>query len=86
MNNLVMVDFAGKDRRSVNAMLRGRGDGREKAWLKFEGLHGSQMSQADLHAAYRAASRKRDQSKMRSALGVVKKALTVTMLVALVAT
>lgn len=86
MKNLVMVDFAGSDRRSVNAMLRGRGDGREKAWLKFEGLHGAQMTQAEMQAAFRSASRKRDQSKMRSALSMVKKALTVGVVVALVAT
>ena len=31
-----MVDYAKQDPRSVAAMLRGRGDGRERLWLKFE--------------------------------------------------
>lgn len=33
--NLIMVDFAGKDSRSVAAMLRGRGDGRERRFVDF---------------------------------------------------
>ena len=31
----LMVDYAEQDPRSVPAMLRGRGDGRERLWLKF---------------------------------------------------
>ena len=31
----LMVDYAKQDPRSVPAMLRGRGDGRERLWLKF---------------------------------------------------
>lgn len=86
MKNLVMVDFAVNDSRSVGAMLRGRGDGREKAWVKFEGLHGAQMSQVELQKAFRAASRNRDKSKMHAALASVKKTLAVVLAVALVAT
>ncbi len=33
---LHMQDFAHRDRRSVSAMLRGRGDGRERPYLEFE--------------------------------------------------
>jgi len=33
--SLKMVDYACHDRRSVPAMLRGRGDGREKKYLRF---------------------------------------------------
>ena len=31
----LMVDYAEQDPRSVAAMLRGHGDGRERLWLKF---------------------------------------------------
>lgn len=34
-NTLKMVDFSLADNRSAGAMLRGYGDGREKAWEKF---------------------------------------------------
>lgn len=34
--NLIMIDHASKDDRSVKAMLLGNGDGRENIWLKFE--------------------------------------------------
>lgn len=34
-SNLVMVDFAARDPRSVSAGLRGNGDGREVVWEKF---------------------------------------------------
>jgi hypothetical protein len=34
--NLSMVDFAILDPRSISAMLRNIGDGREQVWLKFE--------------------------------------------------
>lgn len=34
--NLIMIDHASKDVRSVKAMLQGNGDGRENVWLDFE--------------------------------------------------
>jgi hypothetical protein len=34
--NLMMVEHAPNDSRSVSAMLKGKGDGRELAWLSFE--------------------------------------------------
>lgn len=34
--NLIMVEDAASDCRSASAMLRGKGDGRERAWLNFE--------------------------------------------------
>ena len=34
--NLMMVEHAANDFRSASAMLRGKGDGREHAWLAFE--------------------------------------------------
>lgn len=34
--NLIMVEHAANDFRSASAMLRGKGDGREHAWLAFE--------------------------------------------------
>lgn len=56
-NKLQMVDFAVNDKRSVAAMLRGKGDGREKAWLKFEGKHEALMTQEQLQAAFTKAAR-----------------------------
>jgi hypothetical protein len=38
-NNMIMQDYAYKDSRSFSAMLRGRGDGRERSWLAFERKH-----------------------------------------------
>lgn len=37
--NLTMVEHSTNDARSCAAMLRGTGDGREKAWLNFEKNH-----------------------------------------------
>ena len=34
--NLTMVEHAQHDSRSASSMLRGKGDGRELAWLSFE--------------------------------------------------
>ena len=34
--NLMMVEHSPEDSRSVSAMLGGKGDGRELAWLAFE--------------------------------------------------
>lgn len=42
-SNLVMVDFAVRDPRSVSAGLRGNGDGREVVWEKFR----TQISNTD---------------------------------------
>ena len=37
-DNLIMLDFAPNDPRSVAAMFRGTGDGREQSWLTFEAV------------------------------------------------
>lgn len=84
--NLIMVDFAGNDRRSVKAMLNGRGDGREVGWQKFERMHGAQMSQEELQAAYARASRGRNPNAMRQALRTVGKALLAAAAVTIIAT
>lgn len=55
--NLVMTDFAIHDPRSVSAMLRGAGDGREQGWLKFCERRGSDYHEEGLHAAYKTYSR-----------------------------
>lgn len=34
--NLIMIDHASKDKRSVKAMLQGFGDGRERLWEAFK--------------------------------------------------
>ena len=58
--NLIMVDFAAKDTRSVSAMLRGNGDGRELAYQKFidtEILKEPILSEAELAEIYSRQSR-----------------------------
>jgi hypothetical protein len=45
--NLIMIDNAIKDRRSVQAMLCGRGDRREQLWEFFSDTHSS-MTQEEL--------------------------------------
>ena len=39
MTNLINVDFASQDKRSISAMLRGRGDGRERLWSRYAAKH-----------------------------------------------
>ena len=51
--NLQMIDFAFRDARSVSAMLRGTGDGREKQWLTFHRKHGAHFREEQLHAMYK---------------------------------
>lgn len=67
--NLVMVDFAARDSRSVSAMLRGKGDGREKAWLNFETRNKALFSEEDLQAAFRKASRGNTKRSNQGILG-----------------
>ena len=54
--NLVNVDFAAQDIRSVSAMLRGYGDGRENAFNKFmteEALKDPLVTEEQLQEVYR---------------------------------
>lgn len=67
--NMVMVDFASKDPRSVSAMLRGKGDGREKEWLRFEAKNKAFFSEEELQAAFRKASRTKAKQKNQGLLG-----------------
>jgi len=39
--NLIMIDHASKDKRSVKAMLQGFGDGRERQWESFKKVYPS---------------------------------------------
>lgn len=55
--NLIMVDYAAQDPRSVSAMLRGKGDGRQKAWLNFEKNHPEITDMEELSRAYSRAAR-----------------------------
>ena len=55
--DLIMQEYAARDKRSAAAMLSGRGDAREKHWLKFEQQHQAQMSQEEMHAAFERACR-----------------------------
>ncbi len=50
--NLTMVEHAAKDPRSVSAMLKGNGDGREQSWLDFEKMHAEITDQELLMAQF----------------------------------
>lgn len=55
---MLMVDYAKSDRRSVAAMLRDKGDGRELAWLEFEKLYPESADPEALQRAYASECRK----------------------------
>jgi hypothetical protein len=55
--NLVMTDFAIHDPRSMSAMLRGRGDGREQGWVRFCERRGQDYSEEGRHVAYKTYCR-----------------------------
>lgn len=57
MTNQIMLDYASKDKRSVNAMLNGKGDGREKLWVKYENTHQSSEKLEQLMESFRVAVR-----------------------------
>lgn len=78
-NNLQMVDFAVNDNRSAAAMLRGKGDGREKAWLRFEGKHEALMNQEQLQAAFTKAARYGKVGNREMLVNKVKKCLLITL-------
>lgn len=79
MSNLQMMDFAVTDKRSTVAMLRGKGDGREQAWLKFEGKHEALMTQEELQAAFSKASRYHKVIDREVLIAKVKKTLLVAL-------
>lgn len=72
-----MVDFAVNDQRSAAAMLRGKGDGREKVWLGFEGKHEALMDQTELQAAFKNAARYGLVGSEGSAVNKIKKMLLI---------
>lgn len=78
MSKFQMVDFAANDQRSAAAMLRGKGDGREKVWLGFEGKHEALMNQEQLQAAFTDAARYGRVGR-EGVINKVKKALLVTL-------
>lgn len=79
MSNLQMMDNAVNDNRSVAAMLRGKGDGREKAWLRFEGKHEALMNQEQLQAAFAKAARYGKVGNREVMINKIKKALLVAL-------
>lgn len=84
MRNLQMMDNAVNDNRSVAAMLRGKGDGREKAWLRFEGKHEALMNQEQLQAAFAKAARYGKVGNREVMINKIKKALLITLGVAII--
>ena len=78
MNNLQMMDNAVNDNRSAAAMLRGKGDGREKAWLRFEGEHEALMSQEQIQAAFAKAARYGKVGSRIEMINKIKKSLLIT--------
>lgn len=56
----IMIDFAKKDNRSIAAMLRGNGDGREKKFEDFrnsEVLRDPLITEEEIQEVYEAVSR-----------------------------
>jgi len=71
MGTMIMVDFAVKDKRSVSAMLRGKGDGRENAFTKFQEslLTTPVLTESDIADMYQAEAKAqyfRDKGKVDS--------------------
>lgn len=54
--DLIMMDHASKDQRSVPAMLRGTGDGREESWQSFEDAQ-PELTQVELMEKFRLKAR-----------------------------
>ena len=54
--NLIMVEHAASDPRSVSAMLHGNGDGREQSWQSFADAHPA-LSQEQLMDKFRLEAR-----------------------------
>ena len=77
--NLIMQEYAARDKRSIAAMLSGRGDGREKHWLKFEQQHQTKMFQEEMHAAFELASRYRKVIHWDVLLSKTKKGLFIVL-------
>ena len=77
--DLIMQEYAARDKRSIAAMLNRRGDGREKQWLKFEQVHQAQMSQEEMHAAFELASRYHKVIHWNVLLSKVKKGLFIVL-------
>lgn len=76
-----MMDNAASDSRSVAAMLRGTGDGREKAWLKFEKKQSKTaplMTQEQIQAAFTKAARYGKVVNPNETIAKIKKALIAT--------
>ena len=77
--DLIMQEYAARDKRSAAAMLSGRGDAREKHWLKFEQEHQTQMSQEEMHAAFERACRYHKVIHWNVLLSKVKKGLFIVL-------
>jgi len=60
-------------------MLRGKGDGREKAWLLFEGKHEAQMDQEQLQAAFAKAARYGKVDNRHEIIAKIKKSLLIAL-------
>ena len=73
--DLIMQEYAAGDKRNVTAMLSGRGDAREKHWLKFEQEHQAQMSQEEMYVAFEQACRYHKVIDWNVQLSQVKKGL-----------
>lgn len=67
--NLIMMDHAPKDQRSVPAMLRGAGDGREQSWQSFEDAHPT-LTQEALMEKFRLEARYGRITVKRRLLGI----------------
>lgn len=67
--DLIMIDHASKDQRSMPAMLRGTGDGREQSWQSFEDAHPA-LTQEVLMEKFRREARYGRITVKRRLLGI----------------
>lgn len=68
--NLIMMDHASKDQRSVPAMLRGTGDNREQSWQSFEDAHPT-LTQEELMEKFKREARYGRITVKRRLLGIL---------------
>lgn len=74
-----MVDLAVNDSRSVAAMLRNKGDGREKVWLRHERKHEAVMTQEQIQAAFTKAVRYGRIGSREETIRKIKKSLLIAL-------
>lgn len=66
MTNMLMMDYAKDDLRSVSAMLRSKGDKRERLWARFEQEHPEITDLEELQRAFLFEIKHRNDSTFKT--------------------